>query len=257
MIFGKKAKAEAARQPETGRISIFDTDYPIDKSNWSQVYSACLGKVMAIQNACGEQVVRKRDWHVDFGEGTLSFGKDSYPLQFLGSESSCGNTWMWGWNNINGFDRKLIRLAEKTRKTGERWKLEPLTVDILDLDDTFNGHNLSIVACGISKENYCYYRGPHENGAIFMAFSGVPESVFRPVNADDFISTVLDCIRNVSVEHRIFTESFLMWNGIKYDWEGNDLVAHFPQDVVITFEQAGDLWRIASLKTVKQADAAD
>ncbi len=254
MLFGKNAHTEKAASGHLHRISIFDTDYPIDKSNWFQVYSACLGKVMVIQNACAEQVVKNRNWYVDFGAGTLSFGNDSYPVQFLGSESSYSNTWMWGWNNINGFDEKLIRLAEETKKTGEAWNLEPLTVDTFDLDDTFNGHNLSIVACGISKENYCYYRGPHDNGAVFMAFSGVTESVFSPVNADDFISTVLDCIQKVSVEHRIFTESFLMWNGTKYDWEGNDLIAHFPQDVVITFEQAEDLWRIASMKTVKQAE---
>ena len=254
MIFGKKAQEKVRAVEPSDRVSIFDTDYPIDKSNWFQVYSACLGKVMVIQNACAEQVVKKRGWNVDFGAGTLSFGNDSYPVQFLGSESSYSNTWMWGWNNINGFDEKLLTLAKETKKTGEAWNLEPLTVDTFDLDDTFNGHSLSIVACGISKEHYCYYRGPHDNGAVLMAFSGVTDSVFGPVNADDFISTVLDCIQKVSVEHRIFTESFLMWTGTKYDWKGNDLIAHFPQDVVISFEQAENLWRIVSLKTVKQAE---
>lgn len=254
MIFGKKAKAEVRTAESSGRISIFDTAYPIDKSNWRQVYSACLGKMMVIQNACAEQVAKNRNWNVDFGKGTLAFGNDKYPVQFLGSESSYSNTWMWGWNNINGFDEKLIRLARETKKTGEAWNLEPLTTDTFELDDTFNGHNLSIVACGISRENYCYYRGPHDNGAVLMAFSGVPDSVFAPVCADDFISTVLDCIQKVSVEHKIFTESFLMWNGTKYDWKGNDLIAHFPQDVVISFEQVQDFWRIASINTVKQAE---
>lgn len=65
-----------------GRVSIFDTDYPMDKSSWFHVYSACLGKVMTIQNACAELVVRKRNWNVDFEKGTLSFENDSYPVQF-------------------------------------------------------------------------------------------------------------------------------------------------------------------------------
>lgn len=234
------------------RVSVFDTDYPIDRSNWRQVYSACLGRAMAVQNACAEQVVKNRDWYVDFEAGTLSFGNDSYPVQFLGSEADSDNTWMWGWNNINGFDEKLIKLAKETRATGEAWKLEPLTVDIFSLDDTFNGHNLAIAACGISKENYCYYRGPHGGGAVLMAFSGVPESVFAPVDGQTFMSIVLDCIQKVSVEQKIFVESFLMWNGTGYTWEGNDLIAHFPQELRISFEQADDLLRIASMKTLLQ-----
>ena len=170
MIFGKKANAEARTAESSVRISIFDTAYPIDKSNWRQVYSACLGKMMVIQNACAEQVAKGRNWNVDFGRGTLAFGNDEYPVQFLGSESSYSNTWMWGWNNINGFDEKLIRLAREAKKMGEAWNLEPLTTDTFDLDDTFNGHNLSIVACGISGENYCYYRGPHEMARCLWLF---------------------------------------------------------------------------------------
>lgn len=222
----------------------------MDKSSWFHVYSACLGKVMTIQNACAELVVRKRNWNVDFEKGTLSFENDSYPVQFLGSESSSSQTWMWGWNNINGFDERLICLAEETRRKGEAWNLEPLTTDTFYLDDTFNGHNLSIVACGISNEEYCYYRGPHNQGAVLMAFSGVPEAVFAPLDSQKFISGVLECIKKVSVEHKIFTESFLMWNGTKYDWEGNKLIAHFAEDLVISFEKEADLWRIASFEGV-------
>lgn len=48
-IFSKKHKIE-----QVDRISIFDTDYPLDKSNWYQVYSACLGRAVAVQEACAE-----------------------------------------------------------------------------------------------------------------------------------------------------------------------------------------------------------
>lgn len=40
-------------------------------------------------------VVKNRDWSVDFQSGTLSFGRDSYPVQFIGSESTASDTWKW------------------------------------------------------------------------------------------------------------------------------------------------------------------
>ena len=66
------------------------------------------------------------------------------------------------------------------------------------------GHNLSIVACGISSEKLCYYRGPHSGGAIFVAFSGVREEVFSPVDSMKFRNLTMQCIQNFSVCHFYF-----------------------------------------------------
>ncbi len=60
----------------------------IDTEDWSHVFSACLGKMMAIQTACGEQVVKGQNWNVDFSEGTICFGEQKYPIQFIGSEAA-------------------------------------------------------------------------------------------------------------------------------------------------------------------------
>lgn len=220
----------------------------IDKGSWFQVFSACLGKMMAIQTACSEQVVKGQDWNVDFSEGVILFGNRKYPIQFLGSEATSSNTWLWGWENINGFPDTITQLATQTKEIGERWKLEPLTTAEFTLDDTFNGHNLSIVACGLS-DKYCYYRGPHAGGAIFVAFSGVPDGVFAPVDIHKFISITTQCIQQFRVDHKLFAEGFLSWNHTKYEWNGQTLMAHFEQDLKIEFEQVQDFWRICSINT--------
>ena len=248
--FKKKTNKAIDSVDLSNRISIFDTDYPLDRSDWFQVYSACLGKVITAQNACAEQVVKNRNWNVDFTEGTLAFGDDSYPVRFIGSEASSSRSWMWGWNNINGFDERIIKLACEVKTIGEAWNLEPLMKDSFALDEMFNGHNLSIVACGISKDLYCYYRGPHDGGAVFMAFSEVPASVFTPVDIPEFASTVMKCIQQMTLEHQVFVESFLMWNGTAYDWDGDRLIAHFSKDLLISFEKAGEFRRISNIKTV-------
>ncbi len=240
MKFFNRNKAHDNKQEFfTGRLNI-------DTGSWFQVFSACLGKMTAIQTACAEKVVKGQDWNVNFSEGVILFGDRKYPLQFIGSESASSNTWLWGWENINGFSDKIIQIALHTKEVGERWKLEPLTTAEFTLDDTFNGHNLSIVTCGLA-DKYCYYRGPHAGGAVFVAFSGVPDNVFDPVDIHKFISITTQCIQQFHIDHKIFAEGFLLWNNTKYEWNNRTLTAHFQQDLRIEFEQVNDFWRICSM----------
>ena len=117
---------------------------------WNDVFSANLGKIMAIQTACAKYVVKNRDWNVDFDKGIIAFGNDEYPLQFLGSEANSSNTWLWAWENINGFDDKIISLAREIKAKGEKLNLEALTTAEIEITDELNGHILSIVACGLA-----------------------------------------------------------------------------------------------------------
>ncbi len=230
--------------------SIFDTDYPINKSNGYEVFSACLGRAITVQEACGEIVVKGQNWNVDFAKGTLAFGNDVYPMELIGSESNSSNTWLWGWENVNGFDEKIIKFAKETKEIAKDWGFQALVMEQFDLDEVYNGHNMSIIACGIAKENYCYYRGPHGGGAVFMAFSGVPEEVFAPVDALKFSDTTLKCIQGYDINHKIFVESYLVWNRTKYEWVGDKIVAYFENELHIEFEQVEAGLRIKSIESV-------
>ena len=203
---------------------------------WNDIFSANLGKMMAIQIACAELVVKNRDWNVDFDKGIISFGNDEYPLQFLGSEATSSNTWLLAWENINGFDDKIISLAKSIKEKGEKLNLEPLINAEIDISDELNGHTLSIVACGLADKNYCYYRGPHSGGAIFVAFDGVDKKVFTPVDAKDFADIVVRCIQQFSLNHKLFIESFLEWNKNKYKWQENIIIADFGKDGELRIE---------------------
>ena len=216
---------------------------------WNDIFSANLGKMMAIQIACAELVVKNRDWNVDFDKGIISFGNDEYPLQFLGSEATSSNTWLWAWENINGFDDKIISLAKSIKEKGEKLNLEPLINAEIDISDELNGHTLSIVACGLADKNYCYYRGPHSGGAIFVAFDGVDKKVFTPVDAKDFADIVVRCIQQFSLNHKLFIENFLEWNKNKYKWQENIIIADFGKDgeLKIEFEKIENSFRIIKI----------
>ena len=218
-------------------------------NTWNEIFSANLGKIMAIQIACAEYVVKNRDWNVDFDRGIISFGEDEYPLQFLGSEANSSNTWLWAWENINGFDENIISLAREIKAKGEKLNLEALTTAEIDISDELNGHTLSIVACGLADKNYCYYYGPHSGGAIFVAFDGVDERVFAPINAKDFADIVVNSIQQFPLNHKLFVESFLSWNKNKYEWKENTLIANFKDSKLeIDFEEKVELARITNIR---------
>ena len=218
-------------------------------ATWNEIFSANLGKIMAIQIACAEHVVKNRDWNIDFDRGIISFGNDEYPLQFLGSEATSSNTWLWAWENINGFDDKIISLAKSIKEKGEKLNLEPLINAEIDISDELNGHTLSIVACGLADKNYCYYRGPHSGGAIFVAFNGVDEKVFSSVSAKEFLDITVKCIQQFSLNHKLFIENFLEWNKNKYKWQENIIIADFGKDgeLKIEFEKIENSFRIIKI----------
>ena len=219
-------------------------------NTWNEIFSANLGKIMAIQTACAKYVVKNRDWNVDFDKGIVAFGNDEYPLQFLGSEANSSNTWLWAWENINGFDDKIISLAREIKAKGEKLNLEALTTAEINISDELNGHTLSIVACGLADKNYCYYRDPYSDGAIFVAFDGVDEKVFSSVSAKEFVDIIVRCIQQFSLNHKLFVESFLEWNKTKCEWNKNTLIADFEnsQKLEIDFEEKTELARIINIR---------
>lgn len=221
----------------------------IDKSDFIQVFSACLGKMMVIQNRAAELVVKNRNWNVDFSKGWIAFGEDQYPVELIGTESNQSNTWNWAYNNVNHFPDSMIKIATDTYEKGQKWKLDALTMAQFTLDEIYNGHNLAIVACGISERDCCYYRGPHDRGAILVMFHGVSKEVFKPIDLLKFVSITGQCVQNFTVNHKIFVEAFLQWNQTKYTWDGDTIIADFSQKLYIVFEKVEDLYRIIEIKT--------
>lgn len=230
------------------KMNVIDT---IDKSDWLQVFSYCLGKMMVIQNNASEYVVKNQNWNVDFSKGIIVFGNDEYPVQFIGSESNISNTWNWGWNNINKFQDSILLLANETLVNGFEFNLNALKLAQFEVDEIFNGHHLAIVACALSKEDYFYYRGPHDKGAVLMAVGNLPKEVFSPIHLTEFINLTIECINQFSIDHKIFVEALLEWNKTTYTWKKDGLIAHFNQDLFISFEKVNELYRITQINAEK------
>jgi hypothetical protein len=214
---------------------------------WDDLFTAGLGRSRANQLALGE-LLGEGHWQIDFNHGMLTLGGNEYRFQFLGSESDSSDTWLWGWENINGFDEGLLALAEKAKAIGEEYGADVLTTAEFDLDDWLNGHNIAMTVCGLADDYLCYYRCPYDGGAAFVVLSGLPDSIFTPVDWPKFNEVVMDCINAFDLNHRLFIEGFLWQNHTPYESEGQDaLIAHFSQDFRFTFDDQGRLSEIKSV----------
>lgn len=221
----------------------------IDMSDWNQVFSACLGKMMVIQNNASDYIVKGRGWHVDFSSRSLFLGEKEYKIQLIGSESTDGGTWKWGWERAQEFQDELLILANEMHTKGTQWDLKPLITPNPPIDAFINGHTLSMVSCGLSEENYFYYRGPYHGGAVYMAVEYTETDVLNKIGITLLGQIIMQGIRQYPVDHKIFAESLLQWNQTPYRWDGDTIIASFPQELFIEFEQKGESYRITSMKT--------
>lgn len=238
-----------SRSSQTFQTQMFSGVYPIDRSNFRDVFSACLGRMIHVQRAFDEVVVRGRSMDADFSFGRLRIGEEEYPIQFIGTEAAESRTWRWGWDNVNGFDDSVLKLVGETRAKGEAWGLAPFTENGFEVSDAVNGQSLAVATCGISADNYALLRYVYDEGTAFAAVSNLPAGVFAPADVDRFATNVMRGIQRYEVDHKVFLESYLRWNGTPYEWDGRYLTAHFSLDLVVTFENKDGVMRIAGMKT--------
>jgi hypothetical protein len=117
-------------------------------------------------------LIGEHTWELDTEMAVVKFGADLiFPVQFLGSESSITNTWLWADANKNASfpDESLISCC-KVRSIGQELGIADFEDDkfVLGRDNSApSGHNLAMLATCLGQGS-CYYRGDHENGAVFF-----------------------------------------------------------------------------------------
>ena len=215
----------------------------IDKSNWSELFSACIGKATLLQKRAFKLLVEGSNWQVDFDSGKIYFDEHEFDMQFIGSESFSSNTWLWGYENINGFDEQLLELANKARKFGEKFGLSAFSTPQFELDENFNGHTISMVLCTAFDEQN-YYRIEYEGGAAYVAFRS--DVVFEePVLANEILGVVNECISSYELDHKIFIKGLLLSCDMKFSESPNEIVSD-KNELSFKFDELNRLINISS-----------
>ncbi|OUT12797.1 phenylalanyl-tRNA synthetase subunit alpha [Campylobacter concisus] len=215
----------------------------VDKSNWSKLFSACVGKATLLQKRAFKLLVEGSNWQVDFDSGKIYFDEREFDMQFIGSESFSSNTWLWGYENINGFDERLLELANKAREFGEKFGLSAFSTPQFELDENFNGHTISMVACAAFDEQN-YYRIEYEGGAAYVAFRS--DIVFEePVLANELLSVVNECLSTYELDHKILVKGLLLSCDMKFSESPNEIVAN-KDELSFKFDELNRLINISS-----------
>nr|WP_315048272.1 DUF6882 domain-containing protein [uncultured Campylobacter sp.] len=182
----------------------------MDRSSFTDLFSACLGCGARVQEMGSKLIVKGRRRSVDFERGEISFGDDApRTIWYIGSEASGSCTWLWGYENINRLDERLLALARDVRDFGLRHGLAELGTPKLTLSEEINGYALSAIACGLSQEPLCYYCCPHAGGAVFVAFAAgecvAPDGTIKPgMDASELISFGARLHRRISAKSTPF-----------------------------------------------------
>ena len=215
----------------------------VDKSNWSKLFSACVGKATLLQKRAFKLLVEGSNWQVDFDSGKIYFDEREFDIQFIGSESFSSNTWLWGYENINGFDERLLELTNKAREFGEKFGLSAFSTPRFDLDENFNGHTISMVLCAAFDEQN-YYRIEYDGGAAYVAFRS--DVVFEePVLANELLSVVNECISSYELDHKIFIKGLLLSCDMKFSESPNEIVSD-KYELSFKFDELNRLINISS-----------
>lgn len=227
-----------------GKKSHFLDELGIDKGNWMQLLSACVGRSMLLQKRALRLLVQDSKWQADFESGKIYFDEKEFDMQFIGSESFSSNTWLWGYENVNGFAESLLGLANRAREFGEKFGLDAFSVPQFELDENFNGHTISMVVCTAFDEQN-YYRIEYDGGAAYVAFRA--ERVFKKsVFVDEFLGVVSECISAYELDHKILVKGLLLSCGIKFDEKPNEIVGKFKDKVSFTFDELNRLTNISA-----------
>lgn len=86
------------------------------------------------------EVVRIVDWRIDATGSALEFtdaagSERSVRAHFLGTSSPDDGTWLWAWQNINGFPGAFVKQSERVRALGQRYAIPEFTSAALPLDE--------------------------------------------------------------------------------------------------------------------------
>lgn len=225
----------------------------VDSSSFIDLFSACLGCGARVQEAGSKLIVKGRRRSVDFERGEISFGDDApRAIWYIGSEASSSRTWLWGYENINRLDERLLTLARDVRDFGLRHGLAQLSTPKLVLSAEINVHALSAIACGLSQEPAIYYRCPHAGGAVFVAFAAGEcvsshGTIKLSMDARGLISLACNYIGAFQLNHAVFIKALLLRNGTKFSEAAGKIVANFKNDALFSFDNLG---RLSEVKVV-------
>ncbi|MFE6237613.1 DUF6882 domain-containing protein [Cellulosimicrobium sp. NPDC057862] len=185
-------------------------------------------------------------WSAEMAEGTFTFtaatgGTTTCRLQFLGTAAPGPGSWMWAWNNVNGFPDDVLRAAEKTRETGLREATEaelPLTDDL--------PYRLALAVKAVTG-SWTHYSAPVGGGTRAWFLLDAEGLALPAPSVPRVVRVLSEGLLSVTVvDHRRALRSYAAARGLETTEDGGAVVLALPDGgVTVRFDEHG---RIAGIE---------
>jgi hypothetical protein len=148
-----------------------------DKKAWIEAvtagYHALVEKQRALEADYG--ISHFERWDYDQSTGTLTFSDGGVArlvadIEFIGSVSATGGTWLWAWANFHN-EAQVVSRIPAVRDHGEKNGFLHLTVPLWRGGET-DGWELSGVAAKVLSAKGVY-RVPTDDGFLYMALMSI------------------------------------------------------------------------------------
>ncbi|WP_171468264.1 DUF6882 domain-containing protein [Cellulosimicrobium sp. 72-3] len=194
-------------------------------------------------------------WAADLTTGVFTFtapdgGTATSRLQFLGTAAPGPGTWMWAWQNVNGFPEAVLTAAESTRRTGLREAAEPE----LPLADDL-AHRLALAAKAVTG-SFAHYSAPVGGGTRAWFLLDDADLALPAPSVPRVVRTLSEGLLSVTVvDHRRAVASYASARGLPAVEDGTGAVVLDVPDgtVTVRFDERG---RIAGISASSGRTAA-
>ncbi len=194
-------------------------------------------------------------WAADLTTGVFTFtapdgGTATCRLQFLGTAAPGPGTWMWAWQNVNGFPDAVLTAAESTRRTGLREAAEPE----LPLADDL-AHRLALAAKAVTG-SFAHYSAPVGGGTRAWFLLDDADLALPAPSVPRVVRTLSEGLLSVTVvDHRRAVASYASARSLPAVEDGTGAVVLDVPDgtVTVRFDERG---RIAGISASSGRTAA-
>lgn len=201
-------------------------------------------------------------WAADMTTGVFTFtaldgGTATCRLQFLGTAAPGAGTWMWAWQNVNGFPDGVLTAAESARRTGLREAAEPELPLAEDL-----AHRLALAAKAVTG-SFTHFSAPVGGGTRAWFLLDDADLALPAPTVPRVVRTLSEGLLSVTVvDHRRAVASYASARGLPSVEDGTGAVVLDVPDgtVTVRFDGRGRIVGISASSrrpTAPEAAAAE
>jgi hypothetical protein len=211
---------------------------------FQEVFDACAFRAFEKQRRLS-LLVGEHEWQLDSEQAMITFdGKLRFPVGFLGTESEISRSWLWADANERvTFPTNSLDCCQTVRAGGKALGVSYFQLDWFDFTDeigTPDGHTLAMVSTCLGNGS-CYYRCPHDNGAVFVVINDPAVDAQPGLDSQGFHEAFTDLMWVPGDMKRRVLTYFSDKGYVDKSWNGDELTCtlYTGEKIGLKFEKSG------------------